>query len=625
MERIDQSVSTLTDHLQQGEMVYGVNTGFGGSADVRTEDHDNLQRALVQHQNVGILDSSDTSPCISSASSDTRPQSLSTEFAKGTMLVRINTIIRGHSAVSSSVVNFLIELLERGVVPVIPSRGTVSASGDLMPLSYIAGLLQGNPAIFARVGTGSDCVVKPANQVLKMVGLEPIVLGPKEGLGLLNGTATSGCVGGLALHEVNQLAVLTQITTALNVEALAGTMESFHPFIASVRPHPGQMEVAHNIYTFLNGTQLATSHMNSAHKTALAQDRYALRTAAQFLGPVIEDLRLATTQIATELNSTTDNPLIDYLTNQIHHGGNFQGMSVSMAMEKSRLGCGIMGKMLFAQTTELMNPAMNRGLPPNLAPDDPSKSFLGKGVDIAVASYCSELQYLANPVVTSIQSAEMHNQSLNSLALISARQTSVSSGILMMMLSNCIWAGLQAVDLRVILHRFLLRIREKLDALIIGMATIDHRVAAFSNELHARFHEFWLSSTGCDLEPRSHEAASAIANILTTHVMQGEISVPLPDILFLRTQLASEVYTTYSFTLSEHKQHFISITPEFLGTSSRRLYQFARQELGLPFHAGREADPILTGHGLTVGGQTSVLYRAIRDGTMLERVVGQDN
>jgi phenylalanine ammonia-lyase len=147
-------------------------------------------------------------------------------------------------------------------------------------------------------------------------------------------------------------------------------------------------------------------------KGTLRQDRYPLRTAPQFLGPQIEDILSSLTTVTMECNSTTDNPLIDGETGQVHHGGNFQAMAITNSMEKTRLALHHIGKLLFSQCTELVNPEMNRGLPPSLAATDPSLNYHTKGIDIATAAYVGELGYLANPVSTHIQSAEMHNQAV---------------------------------------------------------------------------------------------------------------------------------------------------------------------------------------------------------------------
>lgn len=189
------------------------------------------------------------------------------------------------------------------------------------------------------------------------------------------------------MYDAVQLSFLVHITTAMAVEAETATDASFVPFIhQECRPHPGQIESAATLLDLLTGSQFAT-HLAHEGATLLAnedegslrQDRYPLRTAPQFLGPQLEDLAVSWSALITELNSTTDNPLISVEEDNVHHGGNFQAMSVTNAMEKSRLALAHFAKITFAQGTELINPAMNRGLPANLAATDPSLNFHVKG------------------------------------------------------------------------------------------------------------------------------------------------------------------------------------------------------------------------------------------------------
>ena len=306
--------------------------------------------------------------------------------------------------------------LQHNLTPVVPLRGSIFASGDLSPLSYIAGAITGNPDIYVRTEKG----IVSAEGALQQVSVSPITLGPKEGLGLINGTATSAAVASLALYETHHLAILSQILTSMALEALLGSVGNYDPFIARVRPHEGQTESARAVRQFLQGSGLARGFghdQDDRQSSGLLyhQDRYALRTASQWIGPQIEDLTLAHRQITTELNSTTDNPLVDVIGETTHHGGNFQAVSITSAIEKIRLSLQMIGKLLFAQCSELINPMLNNGLPPNLAADEPSLSYTMKGVDIGMASYMSELAFLANPVSSHVQSAEMHNQALNSL------------------------------------------------------------------------------------------------------------------------------------------------------------------------------------------------------------------
>lgn len=319
------------------------------------------------------------------------------------MLVRSNTIARGQSAVSIQVIESIVALLRENLTPIIPLRGSISASGDLSPLSYVAGLVAGNPDIWVRTASG----IISAHEALERISMAPIVLGPKEGLGLMNGTAASAAVGSLALYETQHIATLSQVLTAMAAEALLGTADNYDSFISEVRPHRGQVEAARNIRHFLHGSRLVRGleHENGSRKSSilLYQDRYALRTAPQWIGPQLEDLVLAHDQVTVELNSTTDNPLFDTTTQRTHHGGNFQAASVTSAMEKTRTSLQMIGKMLFAQSSELINPMLSNGLPPNLAADEPSLSFTMKGVDIGMASYMSELAFLANPVSSHVQ------------------------------------------------------------------------------------------------------------------------------------------------------------------------------------------------------------------------------
>jgi phenylalanine ammonia-lyase len=336
-------------------------------------------------------------------------------WVRGAMLVRCNSLLRGHSAVRFSVIEALVKLLQNDIVPLVPLRGSVSASGDLCPLSYIAGTLEGNPDVYVWSGKYTERKLIPANVALHELNITPVSFGPKEVLGILNGTAVSAAVAALAQHEADNLAVLSQVLTAMGVEALLGTVESFDPFIAAVRPHRGQVEVARNILSLLKGSKLARNEESDGKvgEGHLRQDRYALRTASQWIGPQLEDLILAREQLEVELNSTTDNPLFDVSTRKAHHGGNFQAVAVTSSTEKTRLVLQMIGKLLFAQSTELLDTRLNNGLPPNLAADEPSLSYTFKGVDINMAAYMSELAFLANPVSSHVQSAEMSNQAVN--------------------------------------------------------------------------------------------------------------------------------------------------------------------------------------------------------------------
>ncbi|KAI4199219.1 MAG: hypothetical protein LQ350_004776 [Teloschistes chrysophthalmus] len=380
-------------------------------------------------------------------------------WARAAIVLRTNSLASGHSGVRPILVESLVELLRQNIIPRIPLRGSISASGDLVPLSYLGGVLEGKHSISVWAGNPSDRQIMSAAQALSQSSLAPIQMGPKEGLAIVNGTAVSTAVGVLAIHDANCIALLSQVLAAMSVEALQGTTESFHPFLDAVRPHPGQQEASRNIRGFLAGSKLAMDNDGSEPGT-LRQDRYAIRTASQWLGPLLEDLDLATQQMGIECNSVTDNPLIAIDsehpgTARIVHGGNFQAKTITSAMEKTRLALQSIGQMLFAQCTEMINPQTNRGLPPCLVVNEPSESFLFKMVDIQIAALQSELGFLSNPAGSHVQWAETGNQSLNSLGLISARYTHTALEVLTQLAACHLMTLCQALDLRAMNAKFL--------------------------------------------------------------------------------------------------------------------------------------------------------------------------
>lgn len=443
---IGESSCILKERLEQGEVIYGVNTGFGGSADQRIGATNCLQQRLFTLLMVGIT----STESLIHAGAEFAATCMPEAWVRASMVVRLNSLAAGASGVRTQITERLCQMLNCDIVPVVPLRGSISASGDLIPLSYIGAVLQGKKYASAFVGPRLPRGLRRpmrADVALAQAKLPPLDVHAKEGLAIVNGTAVSAGVAALAAHECMNLAALSQVLTAMSVEALCGTDESFDPFIAQMRLHPGQIDSAQNIFHFLEGSSLVNSGQHF-EKGALRQDRYSIRTASQWIGPVLEDFQLAYVQISTELNSVTDNPLVDRLSRRIIHGGNFQAKAITVAVEKLRAGLQSLGRMIFSQCTELINPNTNRGLPPNLVADDPATSFLFKGTDIMTAALTSELGFLANPVGSHVQTAEMGNQGINSLALISARYTVKAVETFSQLVAAHIIALCQAIDLR---------------------------------------------------------------------------------------------------------------------------------------------------------------------------------
>ncbi|KAL8747489.1 MAG: hypothetical protein Q9190_000656 [Brigantiaea leucoxantha] len=632
--RVRASVDVLDNHLADGRTIYGVTTGFGGSADTRTQATQDLQSALLQHLHIGILTKHDRG-YVCNDNEDFVSHAMPRSLIKGTILVRCNTISRGHSAVSMKVIETVQALLVKGITPIVPLRGSVSASGDLSPLSYVAGAVTGNPDIMVQVTNGSRSLVLPANQALGMVGLSPVVLGPKEGLGLLNGTATSAAAGSLAMFDSHNLVVLSQILTSMSVEALLGSYGSFHPFLAQIRPHQGQTEVAKNIRSLLKGSHFVRGlNLDDTRDIGLFQDRYPLRTSSQWLGPQLEDLLLAHKQISAELNSTTDNPLIDIDENCIHHGGNFQATSVTSAMEKARLALQMVGRLLFAQCSEIINPMLSNGLPPNLSADEPSISFTCKGIDTSMAAYMSELAYLANPVSSHVQSAEMHNQAVNSLALISARYTLQSAEIVTLMAAAHLYVLCQALDLRAMLAKFFLKLEaeiEKLTAHVWNESFDATEQKDLDRLLWQHIVAAWSSNAKLDSPDRAaHVAESSLSVFMTFLISSNQHGMQLSGELC--EQLAiwkNEVQTRILDLYTTIRSDFFDLqdTIDYLGRGSRTMYRFIRHQLGVPFNQGLIEHPhpdaaVLKGREKkNIGSWISIIHDSIRDGRLYQAVI----
>jgi histidine ammonia-lyase len=325
---------------QVGDHTYGVNTGFGRfvSESIPAEQAAELQLRLLRSHACGV--------------GDPYPD----EVVRAAMLLRANTLAKGFSGARVETAELLLELLEAGVVPHVPSRGSVGASGDLAPLAHLALPLVGEG--HARV----EGVLLPGREALAAVGLQPITLAAKEGLSLVNGTQFMAAMATLALVRARRLARAADIACALSLEALQGTPTSFHPAIHAARPLPGQGRSAARLRTLL-----AESAIVEAHRWCdKVQDAYSLRCAPQVHGASVDLLEHVERTVAVELNAATDNPLVLLDEGLIVSNGNFHGQPVAMALDCLAIACAELASISERRTERLVNPSLSDGLPPFL-------------------------------------------------------------------------------------------------------------------------------------------------------------------------------------------------------------------------------------------------------------------
>jgi histidine ammonia-lyase len=360
----------VVDRRAEGaEAVYGVNTGFGSFAEVRIDRDalDQLQVNLLRSHAAGV------------------GEPLSERAVRAMMLLRANVLARGHSGIRSTTIDSLLDLLNAGVHPLVPSRGSVGASGDLAPLAHLGLVLIGEGEAVTNRGRVSGA------EALAAAGLRPVHLEPKEGLALINGTQASTAVLALVLADAHQLARVADMAAALSIDALRGSTRPFDPRIHAARPHPGQAISADNIARLLAGSAINASHANCGR----VQDAYSERCAAQVHGAVRDALAFAERTVIVEANSSTDNPMVFAEADEILSGGNFHGAPVAIAADLVALALVPLATISERRTERLVNPGLS-GLPAFLTEQGGIESGLMLA-QVTAAALASELKGLAHP------------------------------------------------------------------------------------------------------------------------------------------------------------------------------------------------------------------------------------
>ena len=371
-ERMNASRAVIDRLVESGQVAYGVNTGFGKLASVRISNDQirQLQTNLVRSHASGV------------------GPPLSEPETRAMMLLRANAIAKGYSGIRAAAADTICAMLNRRVHPVIPSQGSVGASGDLAPLAHLAQVM---------IGEGQanyQGKILPGGEAMKLVSIPPLVLEAKEGLALLNGTQAMLSLSSLALRTADILVDSADVAAALTLDAMRGTPTAFDERIASVRPYPGHFVTARNLSRLIRGSEIRESHRNPTQDPRV-QDAYSLRCTPQVHGAVRDALTQIRATLSIELNSATDNPLVFAETGDVLSGGNFHGQPLAMAADQLAVAIATLAGISERRTEQLTNP-LTSGLPPFLV----KEAGLNSGfmmLQIVAAALASETKAFAMP------------------------------------------------------------------------------------------------------------------------------------------------------------------------------------------------------------------------------------
>ncbi len=401
-KRMERSRAVVERLVDEGAVVYGVTTGAGALANrvIDRGDAERLQQNLLVSHAAGV------------------GEPLPREVVRAMLVLRANTLALGHSGARPIVAERLLDFLRLGISPVVPAQGSVGASGDLAPLAHLALPLIGR----GQVEMGGQTL--PAMMALRETGLEPLRLGAKEGLALLNGTQLMSALGALLAVDADRLIRTASVAAAMSVEALLGTDVAFSEAYQLVRPHPGQVEIAAELRWLLRDSGLQRSHHASAHKV---QDPYSLRCVPQVHGAVRDALDHLGRVLAIEMNAATDNPLIfpeGHVADEsaratgnghVISGGNFHGEPIALALDFAKLAIAELGSISERRTALLLDPHLNEGLP----------AFLGSDTGLETGSML--LQYTA-AALASENKVLAHPASVDSIPTSANQEDHVSMG-----------------------------------------------------------------------------------------------------------------------------------------------------------------------------------------------------
>lgn len=367
-KKVDRSRKIIEDIIREGKVVYGVSTGFGELARVRInrKDMERLQENLIRSHSCGV------------------GERLGIDLVRAMMLLRANSLAKGYSGVRMDIIEMLVKMLNEKIHPVIPEKGSLGASGDLIPLAYIALAMMGE----GKVEIGRE--ILDAREGLEKAGLKPIKLKAKEGLALINGTQLCCSYLCLAINDIENLLKNALVAGAMSLEALKGTDQAFREEIHRLRPHRGQLKAARILWNLTRDSEIIKSHKNCPK----VQDAYTLRCMPQVFGAVFDALDFARKIAEVEINSATDNPLV--LENgEVLSGGNFHAQNLALAMDTLSIAISFLGSFSERRIARLVDEKLS-GLPPFLVENSGINSGFMMPHYLA-ASLVNENKILAHP------------------------------------------------------------------------------------------------------------------------------------------------------------------------------------------------------------------------------------
>ena len=434
LQRVQASCDYIHNAVESGQPIYGVTSGFGGMANVviSRECAALLQNNLMWYHKVGA------------------GQKLPLADVRADMLLRANSHLHGASGIRLELIQRMETFLNAGVTPHVYEFGSIGASGDLTPLAYISGALIGLAPSYTVDFNGEEM---DAPTALRKLDLEPLQLLPKEGLAMMNGTSVMTGIAANCVYDTKILLALALGAHALAIQGLNGTNQSFHPFIHKLKPHSGQKWAAAQMLNLLAGSLLIREELDGSHDYRgenPIQDRYSLRCLPQYMGPIVDGIEQIQRQIEVEINSVTDNPLIDVENQACYHGGNFLGQYIGVGMDQLRYYMGLLAKHLDVQIAYLVAPEFNNGLPASLAGNRQRSVNMGlKGLQITGNSIMPLLTFYGNSIADRFPThAEQFNQNINSQGFASANLARRSVEIFQQYMAITLMFGVQAVDLR---------------------------------------------------------------------------------------------------------------------------------------------------------------------------------